>query len=151
MTCQPKGYKGDDLPELICRLLADIEAYGITAISAKGYTINLMHNGKRYGYINENVRSNEGALGYHFAKEQWNKRSSDSCPPDLANNIIPIFCERCNCNANDIFVHKGTGKRNKDRTFLIIKNPEVAKQAVLEMMKCFSKVKATASKGSRRA
>jgi hypothetical protein len=131
-TSAPLGYKGSDLPISVLRMLAKLEHYNINAkvTTSAGKTLNLFRYGVRCGYINGDVLRRNGVLGYHFAP--WGNNPSDSCPPNLADKLVFIFCDRYKCNVSDVVVHKGTGEKNKDRTFLIINNPDVALRVLLQ-------------------
>ncbi|MBU0662953.1 MAG: hypothetical protein KJ990_00255 [Proteobacteria bacterium] len=128
----PGGYKGSDLPAPVLFMLEKLKNYKIEAkvTTSAGKTLNLIFNGTRCGYINSDVLRRNGVLGYHF--RTWGNSPNDACPPNLANNLIQTFCDRHKCVASDLVMHNGKGEKNKDRTFLIIKNPDVAVRVLLQ-------------------
>ncbi len=111
--------------------MAILEHYGFIAeATAKraGKTINVLRDGDRCGYINHNVLRLKGALGYHFAR--WGY-TNNACPPELADRLVPEFCERYHCDSSDLTVQHGSGA-NRGRTFLIINSPTVALRVLLQ-------------------
>src|SRR5687767_7227766 len=121
----PDGYTGPSLPPSVLSMLTILERYGIRGEASTrfaGKTINLVQNGSRCGYINGSVLERNGVLGYHFA---WSGRPNNACPPDIADELVPKFCDRYKCDSADLDVHRGGGT-NTGRTFLIIKNATVA-------------------------
>jgi len=129
-TAAPHGYAGSPLPTSVASMLAILERYGIRAEASTqfaGKTINLVQDGTRCGYINESVLERSGVLGYRFA---WSGHPNNACPPELADTLVPTFCDRYKCDATDLVVQRGSGA-NSSRTFLIIKNPTVALRVLL--------------------
>ncbi len=132
MFMTPKGYKGSDLPTPVLLMLEKLVNYKIEAraTTSVGKTLNLFFNDTRCGYINSEVLRRNGVLGYHF--RTWGNSPNDACPPNLANILIPTFCDRYKCIASDLVIHNGKGEKNENRTFLIIKNPDVAIRVLLQ-------------------
>lgn len=127
----PHGYSGAELSSPVAGLLEILVRYGFTTAASDrfaGKTINLLRDGARCGYINSTVLGKGAVLGYHFT---WSGTPNNACAPEIADRLVPIFCEKYGCQASDLIVHKGTGS-NLGRTYLLIRTPTVALQVLLK-------------------
>lgn len=126
-----ESYAGPRLPPIVVSFLAILDRYAIkVGVSSRhaSKTINLLYEGTRCGYIDGTVLRHGGVLGYSFF---WTGRNNNACPPEIADRLAIVFCERYKCDLPDIVVHRGTGA-NENRTFLIIKDATLALRVLLQ-------------------
>jgi len=126
----PIGYAGPALTPALSSFLTILVGHGFNAEASTRYagkTINILHHGNGCGYINRSVPERGGVLGYRFTA--WG-RANNACPPEIADRVAEVLCEKYGCQPDDVVVEHGVGA-NAGRTFLVIKNPTVALQVLL--------------------
>ena len=127
----PAGYVGPELTPTVLSLLEILDRYGFRVAATTrfaGKTLNLLWEGERCGYINSTVLGKGAVLGYHF---KWSGDASNSCPPELASQLLQIFSEKYQCDIEDLVIHHGTGS-NTGRTNLLIRSPTTALSVLLQ-------------------
>lgn len=117
-------YKGIELPARIQSFLSIISKHScrLVVTGASKKTIRIFNGDRNLGYINSTVIRRQAIVGYHFLEDG---NGTDACAKGNEGSLIQDFCNKYECEPDDIDIHSGVGA-NSGRTFLLIRDPRLA-------------------------